>query len=394
MNDNILILGAGASYDAGIPLMNGFMQTIWELAVRNKYKNKSIEAEDKELFSKVIEIRDELDRYHGRANFDDRNIEDILSILTFNLMEGKKKDKEKLNIMVKAISKMIDITCNVEHPGKFDRIITNGPDIYRIFWKALFDCISTGKTFPTIITFNYDLVLERSLLQLLINKYYSDQNSPPFKSITIKYYYDLLKDINFNIEYVQYHKNEPFETDPGTSLEKTDNITDNNLIIEILKLHGSINFPTKKPDYDNYNIASSIDNPFILPPIYNKNYQQYGNKIWKLALERLREAKNIVIIGYSLPQTDIYIQYFFKAALGPNLNLNNIFVFDPILYNEDNSSQEMKKRYETCFSPQLKKRIIFNPDEHYSYVSNTKHNLGKFINFVNMVREKTQEILF
>jgi len=392
MSDNILILGAGASYDADIPLMNGFMQTIWELAVRSKYKNKPIKAEDKALFSKAIEIRDELDRYHGRANFDDRNIEDILSILTFNLIEGKKKDKDKLDIMVKAISKMIDITCNVEHPGTFDIAISNGPDIYRKFWQALFSCFSTGKTFPTIITFNYDLVLERSLLQVLINKYYSNRNRPPFNSITIKYYYDLIRDINFNIKYAQYHTNETFGTEPGTILEKTDNVNEKNLIIEILKLHGSINFPTKKEEHDNFNIASSIENPFILPPIYNKNYQQYGNKIWKSALERLREAKNIVIIGYSLPQTDIYIQYFFKAALGPNLNLNNIFVFDPILYNKDDSSLEMKKRYETCFSPQLKKRIIFDPDEKYSYTVGA--NLGIFRNFVRMIAEKEQSILF
>ena len=69
-----------------------------------------------------------------------------------------------------------------------------------------------------------------------------------------------------------------------------------------------------------------------------------------------------VEVGYSLPQTDIYMQYFLKSALGPNTDLNKIFVFDPVLYNDDVKSREMKDRYACCFSPQLQKRIIFQPD--------------------------------
>lgn len=83
--------------------------------------------------------------------------------------------------------------------------------------------------------------------------------------------------------------------------------------------------------------------------------------MWTAALEHLRSAKNVVVVGYSLPQTDIYIQYFLKAALGPNLDLNKLIVFDPVLHSASSACAEMKHRYESCFSPQLRGRIVFEP---------------------------------
>ena len=54
---------------------------------------------------------------------------------------------------------------------KFDEernmVQESGNPIYRNFWNALLD--KYDKKMPTIITFNYDLVLERALLQLLNN---------------------------------------------------------------------------------------------------------------------------------------------------------------------------------------------------------------------------------
>lgn len=84
--------------------------------------------------------------------------------------------------------------------------------------------------------------------------------------------------------------------------------------------------------------------------------------MWKVALDRLRSAKNIVIVGYSLPETDVYMQYFLKTAVGPNVNLNRVYVFDPVLFFENEHTQAMKARYESCFAPQLRNRLIFQPD--------------------------------
>jgi hypothetical protein len=48
--------------------------------------------------------------------------------------------------------------------------------------------------------------------------------------------------------------------------------------------------------------------PFIVPPIKNKNYNLLSNvfdKIWDLSLKALIECNELIIIGYSFPNTDI-----------------------------------------------------------------------------------------
>ncbi len=78
-------------------------------------------------------------------------------------------------------------------------------------------------------------------------------------------------------------------------------------------------------------------------------------------MERLANARNIIIVGYSLPRTDIYMQYFLKAAVGPNIDINRIYVFNPALEQNASGKVEMAERYRGCFAPQLQKKLVFAP---------------------------------
>lgn len=86
ISNNVIILGAGFSHDAGIPLLGGFVERMWEFAARKTHNGNPLDAADLEIFEDAIQVKNELDSYHGRAVFDDRNIEDILSILSFNVL--------------------------------------------------------------------------------------------------------------------------------------------------------------------------------------------------------------------------------------------------------------------------------------------------------------------
>jgi hypothetical protein len=88
MSENVIIFGAGFSYDAGIPMLSNFIERMWEYSIRGKAGNHELEYFDKNILAEALEIRREMDGYHGRVAFDDRNIEDILSMLVFNLMGG------------------------------------------------------------------------------------------------------------------------------------------------------------------------------------------------------------------------------------------------------------------------------------------------------------------
>ncbi len=109
MIDNVIIIGAGASFDAAIPLMNGFVERMWELSVKERIGDVSLSEDDKTIFANAMKVRSELDGYHGRANFDDRNIEDILSLLSFNIIGGKQTDRDKFNWIIRAIARTIDL---------------------------------------------------------------------------------------------------------------------------------------------------------------------------------------------------------------------------------------------------------------------------------------------
>ena len=371
MTDTVFLLGAGFSFDAGIPLLGSFSDRMYEFALRRRANGATLTEEDEEIFSAAMRTRDELDGYHGRAMFDDRNIEDVLSILSFNVLAGTRKDRDKLKAMTRAIARTIELSCTVKHPGlKLHRssVISDGPDLYRAFWIELFKSMERGVKAPALITFNYDLVLERSLLQTLISTNFSQSRQLPFQQLRIDYGYPLHHGARYAIEYMTYEKNmREMQRIEGTRVKET-TIDDPKscTTIDLLKLHGSLNFPRKKgldvdPLTSFRNLTGAIADPLILPPVFNKMTSDAPIGMWRKALDHLRRAKNVVIVGYSLPQTDIYMQYFLKAALGPNVNLNRIFVFDPVLFSDGESNNLMRARYEACFSPQLRSRIVFNP---------------------------------
>ncbi len=381
MNNNVLVLGAGFSYDAGIPLLSGFVDRMWEYSIRGKNGSESLSPQDKEILHKALEIRRELDGYHGRVSFDDRNLEDLLSMLAFNVLGGGRSDTNKLVTFTNALSTTIELSCNVKHPGypanrQFTAIF-EGDEVYRRFWKGLFEWHKNGNAIPTIITFNYDLVLERSLFQVLINTFYNGLDiKVPFDAITIDYHYKYFPPEHFLIKYATYSNGGK----RGSIIEKIESQQHyRSATIEALKLHGSLNFPKSKKHQENnpVTLTKILAEPYILPPVSNKRSNSDGEEIWKIALQRLREAKNVVFVGYSLPKTDMYMQYFLKAALGPNQELNKLIVFDPLLWNESDLAAEMRLRYENCFSEQLRRRIEFKPhvpkEIIYKDAGTTKH---------------------
>jgi len=402
MANNVLILGAGFSCVSGIPLLGGFVEKMWEFAARKSINGTPLSKDDLEIFNEAISVKNELDGYHGRAQFNDRNIEDILSILTFNVLGGKRSDKNKLDKMNRAIARTIELSCSVTHPGVLPngsvKVVNTGPDIYRSFWRGMFDLSVRNGEMPTIITFNYDLVLERSLFQVLNNTIYHYDNEKPFNTFSISYSHDRIPNNVYALNYVNYDIFHPngHKTKRGTKLNIVDAAAgDNHADIEILKLHGSLNFPRPRVKFDKekYDFVSSLNDPYILPPIFNKMSDNLSEKVWETALKRLRESKNIVIVGYSLPRTDIYMQYFLKAALGPNVDLNKITVFDPVLHRESTENNEMRLRYNDCFAPQLHSRIQFRMTGDEAKIGSQKH-FGTGDQFVHILRSNPDSMFF
>lgn len=401
MADNVFILGAGFSRDAGIPLMSSFVERMWEIARRKKspLEGNPLSKSDQDLFDQATTLITELDSYHGRANFDDRNIEDLLSILSFQQIAGGKGSKTSLDRITKAIGRTIELSCKIKDRNLIAKPInTQGENSsqYKYFWEALFKAYAKHKVMPTLITFNYDLVLERSLVELLTgSKYnprgYEAEKRFPVASLGINYFTKAAdKTVSFQIEQVHFHPSDRTSMSfvEGQKLTRLEDGKVPALTIPVLKLHGSLNFP--KDGKADIHLESAVDDPQILPPLFNKNTAALGSAMWAQALKELREAKNVVVVGYSLPQTDIYMQYFLRAALGPNVDLNKITVYDPSLFGEHRDGESLRRRYQECFSPQLQRRIEFNPPagERFSDAA------GTTAHFIHDVSKRPESLMF
>ena len=133
--------------------------------------------------------------------------------------------------------------------------------------------------------------------------------------------------------------------------------------ISLYKLHGSMNWlicPNEKCNSISIysgKIAQFAEDPnkntrlkceycgqhlkrIIVPPRWDKekSYSDILNNIWKKAFEKLLEADIVYVIGYSLPESDIYARFLLSSALNYNPNLE-IHVI--------NSNADIQKKYRT-----------------------------------------------
>jgi len=90
--------------------------------------------------------------------------------------------------------------------------------------------------------------------------------------------------------------------------------------------------------------------PVIVPPTWNKaEYQQIGT-VWKHAAQHLSEAENIIVIGYSLPETDQFFRYLFALGTIGDARPQRFWVVDP--------DPEVAKRFEALLGPSFRSRFL------------------------------------
>ncbi len=195
----------------------------------------------------------------------------------------------------------------------------------------------------TIITFNYDLLIEESCRNL---------------GIPIGYGFRVTRD---------------------KSAESIVTPT-NDAKVQVLKLHGSVNWvnfsehlfsPEEKArrrgrlllsgqedDWERdtgwpgprvFGDYSEVRNkgfsPLLLPPTWRKDmgtdpYTRIDfSSVWDAAVSALRTATNVIILGYSVPPTDQHFKYLLAAGLQDNISLRKVFIVNPGLAAEETKKQ-------------------------------------------------------
>lgn len=148
----------------------------------------------------------------------------------------------------------------------------------------------------TIITFNYDTVLEEALFNI---------------GIPVEY--------GFQLDRVIYDGS--WEQAQKEGKEK----------LKILKIHGSVNWFQREREVPELTICRDYDSGrhlgrvFLIPPTWRKDFSGPLGDVWAEAIKSIRDATRIIFLGFSFPDTDAHVKYLMAAGLQENISLRNIY---------------------------------------------------------------------
>ena len=191
---------------------------------------------------------------------------------------------------------------------------------------------------------------------------FRDEKKPKGRNTFISLNYDML--IEHALERLQQKFSYGFE---GKQIQGTCKNHDSGADILLLKLHGSINwfYPQKKGFAGKLALRDSYEAvraerkaPAIIPPTWRKQAHGGGmTGLWSHAIEQLRTATNIIVMGYSLPITDMYVKYLLATGLQQNISLRRIVFV--------NKGPEIEERVHSLFGQHSRNRNLVEINQGY-----------------------------
>jgi hypothetical protein len=312
-NHNVYILGAGFSHDAGLPLISDFLVRMRDSHewLENQVRNSEAVAIDK-----VLDFRLNAASAAYWVNLDLENIEELFSLasasttgiskpirlaIAATLDHARKTGSSlKSRMDVRSSAGLFDASKD-KYPNWLSRtsepIDPNGKGAYYVGTYALhaarlLGMLKDGKPQGenTFITFNYDTILEDALHELRIPMTYGSKLDERFSASKIP----------------------------------------------VFKLHGSVNWARPKGNasrikvFKDYDELVTLDHvPELVPPTWKKIFKNEMESIWGEAIKKLKTATRIIIIGFSMPPTDMHFKYLLAAGLRENISLRQVLFVNP-----------------------------------------------------------------
>jgi hypothetical protein len=198
-----------------------------------------------------------------------------------------------------------------------------------------------------VITFNYDCILDYALGSntLIVNYGLPDSAAPTGRSI------ELLK-LHGSLNWMSSPSGNAIHVEPlepvGTRLTGVTVSGSHPGPLTATMAHSEIaRRGIKDDDRDQWE-------PVIVPPTWSKaEHHRRLASVWRLAADRMAEAENIVVVGYSLPPTDEFFRYLFALGTMSATRLRRVAVFDA------NPSDAMNERYLKLVGPMAATRFSF-----------------------------------
>lgn len=310
MDKNVYILGAGFSKELGLPLQDDFLLLAKEVYFRNPEKYKH--------FQNVFDYQDKLSKMRQFLSYPLLNLEHLFNIMEMDIFYSKNEQtmlikRDFVKLITDVLMESTPSPFYHDKEGKLRRLTSY--DNYLLFLKLLIqnDQYQVVTHNDTIITFNYDLVIEAAATLYNFDR---SERRGEFRHERNEY---LRLNTIFGKENLISEEIGNFFIKNGARsyCHNVHIFSQEERAIKLLKLHGSINW------------KSTRDNEtFIVPPTWNKSDPEV-RKLWEIAYQELISAKRIVVIGYSFPETDIYVKSLLALALNENRILQGIYFINP-----------------------------------------------------------------
>jgi SIR2-like domain len=303
---NVYILGAGFSQNRGLPLIKDFM-----LALRDAHPwlLERGRLQEAEAVEHVLQYRLDSAPASYRISLDLENIEELFSLAD----TGKDVLSRHIRIAIAAtldykleLSREPTTTFASQDPGILPAVWRQNPrstinylvPTYQFFGYALIGRWADELATSAFLTFNYDCLLE-----------------------------DALKSLGYEIDCGLRSDAQELSFLGAGQLGAGN--------IRVLKLHGSVNWMRKSRSgslqtvtgYTDVVMAGGI--PEIVPPTWRKLFAKEVVKVWKKALDEIERATRIVVIGFSMPDTDLHFKFLLASGLRRNVSLREIVFVDP-----------------------------------------------------------------
>jgi len=316
MSEIVLILGAGASADAGGPLMSDFISKARDFLRKNQGD------EYVEDFTRVFEAIAKLQKVHSKSDLDLHNIEEIFGAFEMARMIGTFPDWSEGDIasLVESLKRVIVRT--LETQIRF-AIGERGGLLPTSSYRKLADVIArinSSRSRPrcSVITFNYDVALDYALRFANIPVDYGLEGNPKIGTPLLK--------LHGSVNWAKVQDGDgilPWDvmeytlrkTWPRDATSPTGRLTVGSDIIS-----GRLTQP----------LIATERIPVIIPPTWNKtNHYVPIASVWRRAANELASAEYIFVSGYSLTGTDTYFKYLFSLGSTSDRILQRFEVFDP-----------------------------------------------------------------
>jgi len=342
MSKVVFIFGAGASKQAGTPLMLEFLDVARGVLESGKVSDAA------ESFQAIFGGMSVLQQVHSKSQLDIQNVESVFAAyeMAKTIHRFGSYNDEQIDdlltamraVIVKTVEQTLMLPVRTQHAYP--------PVPYEDFGKLVQFLVQEAMPRQTvsIITFNYDVA----------------------------------------VDYALHHQSTQVQYALGTDTEAG---------IPVLKLHGSLNWarctkcsaivPWKLDQYlqrHTWNlrvnthlrqvkllIGSRIRDfehcgqkvepqPVIVPPTWGKlEHHRVLSRVWSRAAKELSEAEHIFIIGYSLPLSDSFFRYLYALGTVGQAILQRFWVFNP------DTTGEVEARFRQLLGPGATQRFQYFP---------------------------------